>query len=382
MPESRRVLFVSSTNDRYGACRSLLDLMRTLPVRGYEPLVALNSPGPFGAMLDEAGIPWFPIHTRRWIGRPQKPFRLFKNRVNDLLTARRAGALAKGVDLIHSNTLSSPVGALIASRMGLPHLWHMREAVDTALNSVFAYGWDASARFIDHHTRLVVANSRFLVEQTARYTPVDKLRLLYNGPLDPADADRPLLARSPLAPDRPVRLLLVGKVTARKAHAEALQALALVRGRGLDARLVLAGDGAERDVATLKTLSQTLGVADAVEWLGYVDVRPLYDSCDLSLLCGPRDPIPRVAVESLALGIPTVAVRSGGIPEVIDDGETGWLYDEGSAESLAAQIEEAVRTPATRLSEMRAEGHRRVYARFNSARYGDEAIALYHELGA
>ncbi|RYG68353.1 hypothetical protein EON77_15600, partial [bacterium] len=79
-----RVLFVSLTNDRYGACRSMLDLLRTLPAHGYEPLVALNTPGPFGAMLDEAGIAWFPIQTRRWIGRRQKPLRLLKNRVNDL----------------------------------------------------------------------------------------------------------------------------------------------------------------------------------------------------------------------------------------------------------------------------------------------------------
>lgn len=360
----------------------MLDLIRGLPERGYRPLVALKTPGDFGAALDEAGVPWFPIHTHRWIGRRRSPYRQAQRRIEDLVTARRVARLVRSqnVGIVHTNTLSSPVGAFIASRLGAAHVWHMREAVDTAEGSGFVYGQRASARLI-RRTSCVVACSQHVVERTARYADPRRLRLLYDGVLDAEEAARPLSDRAPLSPDRPVRLLLVSKIGRRKAQHDAVEALGRLRARGLDARLTLIGDGNETYASRLRESARRLGFADALDFPGYVDPWAYYQACDISLMCGPREPLSRVAIESQAAGIPCVAVRSGGLPEVVEHRATGWLYEEGSPEDLADKIEEAVRTPPCVVREMTREGRRRAYERFNTTRCHDEAAALYRELG-
>ena len=361
----------------------MLDLVRGLPERGYDTLIALKTPGPLGAVLDREGIPWFPIFTRRWTGTPRGVRYRAQYRLMDLLTARRVAARLRTtkVDLVHSNTLSSPVGAFIAHRLGAPHVWHMREAVDTQAGAGFIYGHDASSRLMNELTDIVIGNSKYIVEQTARYVERSKLRLLYGGNLDPADAAKPLPAREPLNPDRTLRLLMVGSVSPRKGQTDALEAVAALRDRGIDARLTVAGGGSEKVLRMVRDHASRFGVADRLDLLGHTDPRPLYASQDISLLCGPRDPIPRVAIESNAFGIPTVGIDSGGIPEVIEDGVTGWLCRENDPLSLADAIERAVRFPQEKVVEMLREGNRRAYERFNSTRYRDEGVAIYQSLG-
>lgn len=373
------VLFVAPRNNLYGASRSMLDLLRGLPERGFDVHVALQSPGPLNALLDSDGIPWTPISTHRWIGKPRGPLRRLRNRLLDRATARRIAALAKekGAALVHTNTLSSPVGALIAQEAGVPHVWHMREAVDTEPGSVFSDGEDAARRFIDATTERVFCVSDALARETARYVDPAKIRRLHNGPL-PSNP-LPLPGRKPIDPNGEIRLLTVGALGPRKGQAEAIRALALLR-KGFDARLVVAGDGGKDVLAGLQSLAAELGVSDAVEWLGYVDPKPLAESCGVALVCGPRDPLPRVAIEALAQGIPTVGLDSGGIPEVVDHAETGWLY-EGSPESLAAAVEAAIRAEPAARDAMRREGHRRVHARFNVDRYRNDAVELYRDIG-
>jgi glycosyltransferase involved in cell wall biosynthesis len=359
----------------------MLDLVRGLPERGIEVHVALQSPGPLGELLNADGIPWTAIKTHRWIGSPRGAIRRLRNRLRDAQTATRIAGVAreKGAVLVHTNTLSSPVGALIARKAGLPHVWHMREAVDTEPGSVFTDGLEAARRFIDETTDRVFCVSDALAQETARYVDPGKIRRLHNGPLSATPS--PLAERDGIDPKGEIRLLTVGVVGPRKGQEEAVRALALLRKRGFNARLFVAGDGRREVLSSLRARSEELGVADSVEWLGYVDPKPYYQSCHVSLVCGPRDPLPRVGIEALAQGIPTVAIRSGGLPEIVDHGETGWLYEGGSPENLADAVEQAVRMDPGARDSMRRKGHRRVFERFNMERYRDDAVALYREMG-
>lgn len=358
----------------------MLDLVRGLPERGFDVHVALQSPGPLNALLDADGIPWTPIRTHRWIGSPRGPLRLMRNRLLDARTSKRIAEFAreKRAVLVHTNTLSSPVGAVIAHKAGLPHIWHMREAVDTDPGSVFIEGFDHAKRFIDETTDRVFCVSDALAEETARYADRSKIRRLHNGPL-PAQPV-PLKDRETIDPTGEIRLLTVGSLGPRKGQGEAIQALSVLRKLGYNARLLVAGDGSKEALSTLQNQATEQGVGDTVEWLGYVDPKPLYGSSHISLVCGPRDPLPRVGIESLAQGIPTVAIRSGGIPEIIDHEETGWLYD-GSPQALAESVDTLIRLAPEKRDAMRVEGHRRVYERFNMERYRDDAVALYREMG-
>jgi glycosyltransferase involved in cell wall biosynthesis len=137
----------------------------------------------------------------------------------------------------------------------------------------------------------------------------------------------------------PGRLLSVAALRTKKGHAELLSAVAQLRRDGVDVRVVLAGDGAER--ARLAEQAYTLGIG--VEMLGAVGperVREELSRADAFVLpCriapnGDLDGIPVAIMEAMAAGVPVVTTRISGVPELVEDGVTGYLAEPGDVESL------------------------------------------------
>lgn len=104
--------------------------------------------------------------------------------------------------------------------------------------------------------------------------------------------------------------------------------------RRLDARLVLVGDGPE--YGRTRELVDGLGLADRVHFVGVVDeVAPLLAAADLLLLPSETESFGLVALEAMASGVPVVASRVGGLPEVVEHGLTGYLEPVGDVDAMA-----------------------------------------------
>ena len=118
-----------------------------------------------------------------------------------------------------------------------------------------------------------------------------------------------------------------GRLTEIKRPSDLLRAVAQVD----DATLVLAGDGELR--SEIEELAVSLGIADRVRILGYVDdIGAWYSAFDVFLLTSANEGTPVVAIEALAAGVPVVATAAGGTATVVDDGETGLLAPVGDVE--------------------------------------------------
>ena len=103
----------------------------------------------------------------------------------------------------------------------------------------------------------------------------------------------------------------------------------------VSSRLVLVGDGPELPRARLKV--EELGIRDRVMFLGeYTPVQELLSCSDLFLLPSQSESFGLAALEAMACGSPVVASRVGGLPEVIIDGETGYLCEVGDIDQMAA----------------------------------------------
>jgi len=169
----------------------------------------------------------------------------------------------------------------------------------------------------------------------------DRLHRVRQGiPIPPPPAPR----RAP--PAGRLRLVSVGRLVPKKGHDLLIHALAeLVRG-GVDATLVVAGDGPER--AALEALVAERSLADRVELLGGVPrdriEALLAGGCDLfALACrvlddGDRDGIPVALMEAMARGVPVVSTAVSGVPELVEDGHTGLLVPPDDPGALAAAI--------------------------------------------
>src|SRR6185295_8016936 len=100
------------------------------------------------------------------------------------------------------------------------------------------------------------------------------------------------------------------------------------------ARLLLAGDGPE--IATAERAARDAGVADRVHFLGeQEDVERVYAASDLFLLPSEHESFGLAALEALACGVPVIGTDSGGLPEVVKDGATGFLVEVGDVAAAA-----------------------------------------------
>lgn len=164
----------------------------------------------------------------------------------------------------------------------------------------------------------------------------------------------------------------VGCLAPRKDYGTLLAALGTLKSEGRRFRAMLVGDGPER--AQLETLAGSLGLADRVEFLGErPDVERLLPQMDVFALSSREEGIPNALLEAMAAGRPSVATAVGGTPEVLTDGETGWLVPAGDAAALAGALREAL--------EDRAEAGRRGSAARHAveSRMGIDAMVRRYE---
>lgn len=165
----------------------------------------------------------------------------------------------------------------------------------------------------------------------------------------------------------PGYLLFVGRLRIRKGVEVLLEALGDLRERHPGARLLIAGDGEHR--AALERRAAELALGPAAVFLGRCDaprVRGLLGGAAALVVPSTYEGMPLVVLEAMEAGVPVVASRVSGIPEVVADGVTGWLVPPEDPEALAAALARVLDDPdeATRRGEA---GRRRVDERFRPA---------------
>ncbi|WP_428387850.1 glycosyltransferase [Mucisphaera sp.] len=192
-----------------------------------------------------------------------------------------------------------------------------------------------------------------------------------------ADVRRSLEAS--LGIDREAPLIVqVARFHPVKDHLTAIRAMAGVRQRHPDAVLLLVGDGDER--ASIELAVAEHGLEGAVCLAGVrSDVADLLLAADVFLLTSVSEGISLTLLEAMAAGLPVVATAVGGNPEVVEQGETGWLSGRGHAEGLAEGISRLLGDEGMR-ARFGAAGRERVAAKFDRERMHRAYLGLYDEL--
>lgn len=110
------------------------------------------------------------------------------------------------------------------------------------------------------------------------------------------------------------------------------------------------------------------------------DVLPLVAACDAGVLpATKREGLPKTVIEAMALGLPVVVTRTGGSPELVVDGDCGYVVEPGDPQSLARALQRLADDPA-QASRMGAAARRRIALHFNVARGVESLVRLYREL--
>ncbi len=289
------------------------------------------------------------------------------------------GLMRAEADLVHTNSLKCHLlGGLAARLAGRPLVWHVRDIL-TAQE-----GLNLLKRAAMSFKPRIIAISSAVAQQFADL-PVT-VTLIANGvPLDkfsPGPPNPQLQAELGLAPEDEV-LCVVGRLTPWKGHTTLLEALSLAAPRHPHLKLMIVGEVAfwensyERE---LKDKIDDLGIAGRVIWTGFrEDVPELLRLCDIFVLPSVDEPFGRVLVEAMGVGKPVIGTNSGGVPEIIVDGETGLLVPPKDAEALAEAIEQMLSDPL-QAQQMGEAGLNRARDLFDADRVADQVQDVYREV--
>jgi glycosyltransferase involved in cell wall biosynthesis len=209
--------------------------------------------------------------------------------------------------------------------------------------------------------------------------PPERLRLVYEGVPDrrPAPGGEQALAELGVPPAVPV----VGNVAALTGHkdqATLVEAMALLRPRRPEVRLVIVGEGELR--GALEAQVRERGLADRVVFAGFRrDLDRLLPAFSVFCLSSRLEGLGTSLLDAMAFGLPVVATAAGGIPEAVEDGVTGRVVPPRDPGALAGALAEVLADEERRRA-LGAAGRRRFLERFTAERMVDETLRVLEEL--
>jgi colanic acid/amylovoran biosynthesis glycosyltransferase len=284
-----------------------------------------------------------------------------------------AGVLRRaGVEHVHAHfgTNSAAVARLIRLLGGPTYSFTVHGAGD--LDAPMGYSLGAKMS----EAKFVVAISDHCASQLRRWLPWEEWSKIHV--VHCTVGDEFFRAAEPIDPESNV-LVCVGRLATEKGHMVLLDAFAMAVQRGVDAKLVLAGDGELRP--QIEARIDALGLRERVEitgWIAEAEVRRRLLQARALVMASFNEGLPMVIMEAMAMGRPAIATAIAGIPELVLHGQNGWLVTPGRADLLSQAMEEAVRAPVERLSELAAHGQRLVRQQHFTPREGDKLENLLY----
>lgn len=209
-----------------------------------------------------------------------------------------------------------------------------------------------------HLADFTVAISAFGRSQLCRWADPsdwDRIQIVHCG-IEPGKFDAP----TPLPPG-PRRLVAIGRLVEQKGQLALVQAMAEVQE---DLHLTLIGDGDMR--GQIEDLIRALGLGQKITLTGWVDearVQAELGAAHALVMPSFAEGLPMVVMEAMAAARPVIATYIAGTPELVQDGQTGWLVPAGDVTALAAAMDQIGAAPLATLTKMGRSGRARVLAR-------------------
>ena len=352
-----RILFYNHTGQVSGAERMLLLILAGLDRERFTSRVLCPANGP---LLEEAvklgvEIEELPVLEARFTVRPDLFVRYLRS-CNTVIRHLRSRISNENPDLVHANSIRAGLVASAATfGLGTTVVWHLhdllpRHPLSSAVR-LFA--------FLFTRARMIAVSEAVADNFAGRlFSLRNRVSVILNG-IDMERFEQPSNLRATKRlefglTDNDPAIGIVGQLTPRKGQLELIEAFADVLKRSPRALLLIVGSALfNRDYEyeqALKGAASRLGIADRVRFLGERDDVPaLMQALDLLVVNSTVEPFGLVVIEAMASGTPVVAAVSGGIPELIEHGRTGWLFPQGNKQELAQSISTLIESPSLRV---------------------------------
>lgn len=235
----------------------------------------------------------------------------------------------KEFDIIHTNLNRMDIGAILAHKYKKPHFWHIREHGSGDLELISIYK-DIAKYMESFKSRYIVISNSVKKEWMAIGLPQNKTDLIYDG-----------VQTDCLRPDENehkdrIRVLFLGGYTPAKGQEMLIEAVYKLPP---EYRRKISVDFFGNDIGGYKKVLansiEKYGLADAISLYDYEpDVYEKINTYDIGVNCSKKEGFGRVTVEYMLAGLCTIATNTGANPEIIENMETGFLFEYGNLDEL------------------------------------------------
>ncbi len=376
-----RILLMASDNNRTGAFLCLVELCDQLQKKGIAVAAVLPQYGTGTSLLSQRKIPFTYIASQDWGYEIAKDKNLlekvhfFLKMAGNYTAERELAVFLKNnsIGLVHCNTTYTYIGALAAKRCGIPFIWHLRENMEHQGYRIFLPKWSLN---LMGQAGKVIAVSEY-IENLINFGKKDFTKIVY----DAVEMNEDICISRDILQDKSVRMIMVGVIIPYKRQTELIQACAILKQKGfLDFHLTIVGNGAKDYIEKLRQMVLDHNLDGHISFYGVSkSVSELYAQSDLAFMCSIAEPYGRVTVEAQLSGCLVIGANSGATPELIVDGETGYLYESGNAEALAEKIITAVENSqlSQRIAKAGQEYAKRAYTKEKNLQ---QIIEVYEEV--
>lgn len=378
------ILFFAHESRMGGANLSLLGMIDEMKTEHNLSVVVPIKEGFLVDELRKRKIPVYYRHSFWWMLAPAStPFGTMLKKLvykvlclNNYLCALslRKVVRQQHIEIIHSNSGVLNTGGILASMTGIPHVWHLREFGQEDFGFFPVWKYERICRFIDRNSDKVIAISYAIAQKFREVITPEKVTVVYNG-VDEKNIQGKTKEKN--SQDK-IEFLISSRVSKEKGQDEAVGALALLVEKGYqNVHLSIAGPG---DISNLKAMIAEKNLEDYVSFLGFQsDMPAVRKNTDVELVCSVCEGFGRVTVEAMMSSSPVIGSDTGGTPELIRDGETGFLYEKGNVEQLAQKMETFIQQPEL-IYQMGSKACAYSEERFTKHRNAENVMEIYKEL--
>ncbi len=352
--------------------------------RGVDTVVAIpQGAGAFGDLLEEAGVPYHRVPGMRRPRATANPLSHMGWLMHLWGSIRRLVRLIRdeGISVVHQHDVTHVQGAIAGRLAGCGVVWHIN-------GMPYPLVWKSFKPLVYLVPHVVAASS---VEMGREYMgsqgdvfhrPVEALYPPIDVP-GPTSAGTRSQVRAELGiPESSPMIVTVGNLYPAKGHLYFVRAAAAVKDRFPEARFVVVGqtlEGRTKYAGLLHGEARALGLEDTMVFTGFrSDVADILHAADVLVQPSLSESFGIAIAEGLAAGLPVVASEVGGVPEIIQDGETGILVQPRDPEAIAAAVVSLLEDREHAAS-IGSRGRERVREMFSPARCADTHEAVYRQ---
>lgn len=341
-----RVLFISGADDKYGAPRTLMELIHTLTSKyPIEAIVLTKRHNKVNKWCDLQGIEnysyWYRDimaasayrhsvlnickHGVKWIG-------YLWGGITQNFLLKKYPELSN-IDLIHTNLNRLDIGWYLAAKCHVPHICHLRE-LRSGHSKIVAYTPDVEKKMDQKTDKFIAISDITKKNWVMSGLSENKIELIYNG-----------IAISNYKPAKhtdfsKLKIVCTGRIEENKGQAQIIQAVGRLP-HAVKARteLILIGESYYEYRKYLMQLIRKNKLDDQVKFMGYCsNIEQILQNCNIGITCSKGEAFGRVTVEYMASGLLVLVSNTGANEELITHMQNGLVYEYGNIEDLSHKL--------------------------------------------